>query len=277
MTFGTIVIPAHDEEAVIGRTLEPLRSVAGARVVVVCNGCVDRTAEVARSFGGVEVIEIPVPSKAAALRVGDARAAEGPRIYLDADIVLTAVAVRDLIGALAGDTLAGRPPHVFDTAGASWMVRRWYAVRKDLPSIAGALWGAGCYALSVEGRARFGDFPDIVSDDLFVDSLFTQDEITIIDTDPVVVTTPRRTRDLVRILVRSYRTQGEVQAGAGGGAVSSGQKTQLTDLARIVRQEPGRVLDAAVYVGLVGYARLRARRPPASAWERDTSSRETRE
>ena len=47
----SFVIPAHNEEAVIGRCLTAL--LAGARrdeldIIVVCNGCTDRTAEVAR-------------------------------------------------------------------------------------------------------------------------------------------------------------------------------------------------------------------------------------
>ena len=47
---ASIVIPAHDEEAVIGRLLDSLAGgLDGARldVVVACNGCTDRTAEIA--------------------------------------------------------------------------------------------------------------------------------------------------------------------------------------------------------------------------------------
>src|SRR3954465_1707083 len=57
----SIVVPAHDEEQVITRCLRALTEGTTAdevEVIVVCNGCSDRTADVARRFGGaVRVIE----------------------------------------------------------------------------------------------------------------------------------------------------------------------------------------------------------------------------
>ncbi|SDS07655.1 glycosyltransferase [Microterricola viridarii] len=273
---GSIIIAAHNEQAVIGRTLQALEQFAAAadvEVFVVCNGCTDQTAAISRGFAFAHVIELDVASKTAALREGDRLAQTGPRIYLDADVVLSSRAARAVFDALAGETLAGRPPHHFDTSRASWPVRRWYWVRARLPSIAGALWGAGCYALSTNGRARFGEFPEIVSDDLFIDALFAREEIAIVSTDPVIVTTPRRTADLVRILQRSYRTQTEVAR--PGLAVSEGQRGQLNDLRRLLRQQPLRLVDVGVYLTIVSYSRLRAKTARGSAWERDSSSRET--
>ena len=276
MTRGTVVIAAHNEELVISRTLAALASVVSSgevRVVVACNGCTDGTAELARTHPGVEVVESAVASKTAALRVADQLIGAGHRIYLDADIVLTSQAARDVFTAFDRSVIAGRPPHRFDTDNASWIVRHWYQTRADLPSISSALWGAGCYGLSHAGRSRFGEFPEIVSDDLFVDSQFRRDEITIVSTDPVVVTTPRRLSDLVRILRRSYRTQDEV-AGSGGG-ISDGQRGQLGDLRTLVRRSPSRVPDALLYGAVILYSRLIARISPGRArWERDLSSRQ---
>ena len=146
----------------IGRcldALEPLLTAGGIDVIVACNGCSDGTAEVARARAGVRVIEVEIASKTEALRAADRVAAAGPRVYLDADVVLNPHAAIALFEHLRGEgALAARPPVTFDTRGAQWPVRRWYSVRSRLPSIQGFLWGAGIYALSVVGRGRF-DIP----------------------------------------------------------------------------------------------------------------------
>jgi glycosyltransferase involved in cell wall biosynthesis len=271
---ATIVIAAHNEEQVLGRTLDALGPVIRSgeiEVLVVCNGCTDRTAEIARGFSGVGVAELDVASKVAALREGDRLAGSGTLIYLDADIVLTSRAAIDVAETLEAGALAARPPRRYDSHRAAWTVRRWYAVRQSLPSISATLWGAGCYALSEKGRSRFGEFPDLLSDDLFVHSLFSADEVVIVTTDPVVITTPRRTTDLLSILRRHYRTQHEVTPGAGQ---PGGRRSQLADLRSLLIRNPLRVVDVGVYVAVIAYARVLARASAGSDWERDTSSRQ---
>ena len=83
----SVIIPAHNEDTVIGRLLQGLtRAETEAQradsldIVVVCNGCSDRTAEIARAFGEpVHVIETEVASKSHALRLGDEAARSFPR------------------------------------------------------------------------------------------------------------------------------------------------------------------------------------------------------
>lgn len=58
-----VVIPARDEEALIGRCLDSVIAAAGSvtaavTVTVVADGCLDRTADIARSYLGVRVVEI---------------------------------------------------------------------------------------------------------------------------------------------------------------------------------------------------------------------------
>ena len=55
---AVIVIPAHDEELIIGATLENLRHLAGnsVRILVVADNCEDGTAKIATNMG-VEVVE----------------------------------------------------------------------------------------------------------------------------------------------------------------------------------------------------------------------------
>ncbi len=93
----SIIIPAHNEQAVVGRCIESLRRDAGAdscQVIVVANGCSDDTVEVVRrGWGRVDVVETDVPSKSNALNLGDARATGFPRFYVDADVTLSPGAI----------------------------------------------------------------------------------------------------------------------------------------------------------------------------------------
>lgn len=288
---GSVLIAAHNESTVIARcldALQPLTEGGVASVIVAANGCTDDTVEIASHRVGVTVLDLAVASKVGALRAADRVASAGPRIYLDADVVLTARAALALFAALSPDLapagevpgveiLAARPPIHFESTRASLAVRLWYRIRGQLPSIQKRLWGAGTYALSVAGRARFDEFPDIVSDDLFIDTLFSTAETMIIDTDPVTVYTPVATADLMRILVRTYRTQGDVGPQSGSGPISSGQSGQLRDVIALLARRPWLAPAAVVYVTLISGARIRARSVPASTvWERDNSSREIR-
>ena len=89
----SIVVPARNEGFVIARTLRAMATGAvpgELDVIVVCNGCTDNTADIARSFGPpVRVIETEVGSKVHALNLGDQAASTFPRIYADADVEIT--------------------------------------------------------------------------------------------------------------------------------------------------------------------------------------------
>ena len=66
-----VVIPARNEAALIGRCLSAVLAsrVANCRVIVVADSCTDETASIARTFDGVEVLEVE------AANVGRARLA----------------------------------------------------------------------------------------------------------------------------------------------------------------------------------------------------------
>src|SRR5690242_13664181 len=101
----SVVIPAYNESAVIKRALNAITD--GARfgemeVIVVCNGCTDDTARQARQIGyPVRVIETMTGSKTHALNLGDAAAgAIFPRVYMDADVVMSVGDLRALTDGL---------------------------------------------------------------------------------------------------------------------------------------------------------------------------------
>src|SRR5262249_27463479 len=94
----SIVIPAHNEETTIERCLNRLLgegSSQSLQVVVVCNGCSDRTPDIARRFGPrVTVLETDVASKVHALNLGDEVAQGFPRFYMDADVAMSPADIR---------------------------------------------------------------------------------------------------------------------------------------------------------------------------------------
>ena len=274
---GSIIIPAHDEESVILQTLAPLAELAGRDsidVVVAANGCSDRTASLARTVPGVHVLDLPQASKVAALNAGDAATDRFPRIYLDADVVAPAASVLAVLAVLeGGGALAARPPFVYDTCGASHLVRAYYRARTRLPANNRALWGAGFYALSDRGRARFGRFPDLISDDYFVDTLFEDSEKQVVPATPVVVRSPRTASALHRVLRRTYAGNAQlhqhVRTHRAKALPSNGN---VRELARTSSTSPGALRDAAVYVAFA----LAGRWIPSgrrSAWQRDDSTR----
>jgi glycosyltransferase involved in cell wall biosynthesis len=275
---GSVVIPAHNESVVIGRCLEALfMGVAPGEldVVVVCNGCADNTAALARSCGyPVRVFELDVASKPAALRAGDEVARAFPRIYLDADVVLHGSAARAVLECLRDGAVAARPPIRYDSRSSSHAVRSYYRTRARLPALLESLWGAGVYGLSSAGRSRFDEFPDIVADDLWVDRHFETGEIEIVDCAPVVIAAPRHTRDLVRVLRRTYRGNAETARLKPHDRGRVTTQSALRQLGRLARASPRAALDAATYTAFALGGRLALALPRAAdRWERDDSSR----
>jgi glycosyltransferase involved in cell wall biosynthesis len=270
--LGSVVIPAHNEVSLVGRALaaiEPVALAGHVEVTVACNGCTDGTPEEARRFGWATVIEVPVASKVEALRAADRATSALPRVYLDADIVLPAEALALLLRTLrSGEYLAARPPLSYDTRGAGPVVRAYYRARERVPLLTTSLWGAGVYGLSERGRARFGEFPDVTADDLFVAQLFSSSEFIVLECPPVSVVTPQRVTDLLRVLRRTYRGQSELGARASAAATSS-TSTTLRQLFGTAQSSPAAFVDAVVYVALTLLGRLGARLVRSATWESD--------
>jgi glycosyltransferase involved in cell wall biosynthesis len=277
--LGSVVIPAHNEAAVIARCLDTLLSdfqPGELEVVVACNGCTDDTADIVRaSRHPVRVLEVETASKPAALRAAEEVLTAFPRIYLDADVVLTSIAARRVLEHLhAGPEPVARPPIKYDTARSSALVRSYYRARSKVPAVMNAVWGAGAYALSAAGRARFDVHPDVVADDLFVDQHFQRGEIKIVDAPPVIVKAPRRTADLLRILRRTYQGNAENRVLREPSAQPP-ETTPSTvhDLLRLAGTSPLRAADVATYVSLALFARVTLSVAAPRSWERDNGSR----
>lgn len=270
---GAVIIPAHNEASVLGRTLAALQrplATGQVEVVVACNGCTDATEGIAAAVPGVRVIDVPSASKVAALNAADAAAARWPRVYVDADIEVPPEALHATLKALSDDNgvLCARPAFVYDTSGASWSVQAYYRARNRLAQSSASMWGAGVYGLSQEGHERLGEFPCLTADDCYIDRLFSDAEKMVLECTPVTVRTPRSAPVLLSTLRRVYRGNAELRG-------MSGAHTGKT-VGELVGSITGPVtaLDAVVYAAFALGGRLPRRRRSMSAWERDQSSRE---
>lgn len=279
---GAIIIPAHNEAGVIGRLLDGLAAdggLPGMDVVVACNGCTDGTEEVAarhRPGLDVRVLDLPVASKQAAMNAAEEQGLAFPRLYLDADVEVSPAAVRAVVRALeSGRVLAARPPLEYATAEASGLVRAFYRARSRTPSLVSALWGAGFFAVSEAGRARWDRFPTDEADDLFVETMFAGHEKAIVAADPVRVHVPRTTRALVRTLKRVYRREDADATPRPGERSASG--STLVELLRSNAPSPFAIADALAYIAIVIAARVARRLDDRAGrtarWERDDTSR----
>jgi hypothetical protein len=193
-----VIVPARDERDVIRATLDALaRSVGdthpgiGLDVIVVCGASSDSTAGIAREWmdaatagdAGLagSVVELVTPGKAAALNAADAALAEltpeghDLTVYLDADVALETGAITAMLAAvdsgahLVGCRLAVARPR-------SWISRAYATTWLALPSVSADSAGAGCFAVSRAGRARWSEFPADLPDDAWVRSLFAPAE-----------------------------------------------------------------------------------------------------
>ncbi len=270
---ASVVIPAHDEQQVIGRCLDALARGAAPgefEVVVVSNGSMDRTAEIARQHPlGVRVVETDVPSKVVALNLGDDAVTAFPRAYLDADIEMDAASLRAAIGVLDDGVLCSAPRMDVDVSRSPWWVRCFYRAFERLPYLADDLVGNGVYVLAEQGRERFDVFPELTADDLFIRNLFAPSERRSAAGGRFVVHPPRTLAGLVAIRQRGYRGNAEyAESGLGSAAESTFSPRRL--LEGWVRHP----VDMTVFIGINVLAKLKLRFASGGhRWERDDSSR----
>jgi cellulose synthase/poly-beta-1,6-N-acetylglucosamine synthase-like glycosyltransferase/peptidoglycan/xylan/chitin deacetylase (PgdA/CDA1 family) len=153
----SVVVAAHNEEAVIERTLEALlrSELAGLEIIVVDDGSSDRTADTVASFSGrgVRLVRQPQGGKAQALRTGFARARHSIVVALDADTLFSPSTIGHLVrpfadprvGAVAGNPKVGNRLNlltwfqVVEYVLTLNLERRAYALLGCVPVVPGAV------------------------------------------------------------------------------------------------------------------------------------------
>lgn len=278
------MIPAHNEARVIGRLLDSLLADSSedeTDIVVVCNGCTDDTARIAAARGPrVRVVEIPVPSKHAALRAGDDHAHGFPRVYVDADVVITGADVRALTDPLHDDAsgvLATAPERQIPLDACAWRVRAYYQVWQRLPAVREGLFGRGVIAVSKAGHARIAALPPLMADDLAASLAFAPQERLVVGAARVVVHPPRTWPDLIKRRIRAAVSTAQVERHQSPEEASA--RTSKADLTALLRREPKLFMGVVVFVAAAVVARRRAgksiRAQDFGTWLRDESSRQT--
>ena len=276
--MASVIIPVHNEERVLGATLEALLRDAQPDefdVVVALNGCTDRSSEVARSFApDVRSVVAGAASKTAALNAAEAVTSRFPRIYLDADVIMPTDTARALVRALQAEeaTLAVPTAEVL-LPGATRIVRLYNDFWYELSRLRGDLGGTGVYALNASARRLFSTFPGLVADDLFILSTYEHAKQAQIP-ETVVVRPPQRVKDLLAVRTRVYA--GNFQFATLTGDRWALSESGLHDVSRLLR-EPRWWPGLASYVAITGLAKHRAagvtRAGMSAAWARDESSR----
>jgi glycosyltransferase involved in cell wall biosynthesis len=278
---ASIIIPAHNEENVIGRCLDSILADAQPHefeILVVCNGCTDGTAAAARKYGtAVRVLETSVGSKSYALNMGDCTARSCPRFYLDADIVITTATIRETIALLKqSQYLASAPKIEFDLTGASMAVRSFYRIWQLHPYFRRSMIGSGLYALSEAGRKRFKSFPKLTADDAFIHRLFKDSERVTLPGRTFTVRAPLNLGALIRTKTRSRR--GNIELEQATQMKRAGRSSDILTLLVDILHKPSVWKDVPVYAIVVFATMVRARmtlHKAAGTWERDESTRQS--
>ncbi len=275
----SIVIPAHNEASVIARLLESITQDAETNeleIIVGCNGCTDETAQICRDFHyPVVVCETEKASKVAGLNIADRAATCYPRLYIDADVQISLHTIREVANVLQSDSvLASAPSLQVDVSRSSWLVRCFYTVWQRRPYMQQAMVGSGLYAVSEAGRARFLEFPEIISDDGYFLSQFARHER---QTAPgyFTIVAPTNLWDLIRVKTRSRL--GLWQLETRFPKTNIREKTSIYSAAVEILKCPRLIPCAVVYLAVIAITRYRAKRMLQDLdeykWERDESSR----
>lgn len=281
----SVIIPVHNEEAVLARCLHAITDgadTAQLQVVVACNGCSDRSASIAKSFPfPVQVVVTDEASKPMAWNQGEQLARGFPRFYVDADVTITWSAIRKVALALEDPAVLAAAPQIeIDLSGASALVRAYYRIWLQLPYARSDMIGSGVFALSQAGRSRFGRFPDLIADDEFVRRCYRAGERFAVPGCSFTVFAPRDLASLIRIKTRSRLGRVQLRRAALGPSSREDNASSLTAVVALARR-PSNWGALGVYLAVTLWTRWLARRRAAggdfAAWGRDDSSRQSAE
>ncbi len=184
----SVIIPANNEEAYIGACLEAILAsdepCASIEIIVVANGCSDNTACVASGYvdqfaergWSCRILDLSEGGKMKALNGGDEAAQGENRAYLDADVLVSPPLLAQISAVLQSASPRYSSGTPFVSEARSWATRAYRRIYRQVPFMQSGVPGFGIFAVNEAGRARWGAFPDIISDDTFVRLQFAPEE-----------------------------------------------------------------------------------------------------
>ena len=183
----TIIIPANNEGAMIGQCLESVLASNGpahVEIIVAANGCSDDTETRSQAFEekaiakgwSLTVLSLVEGGKLNALNAADAISRGKARVYLYADVTIHTSLLAQLADALICEAPRYASGTIRFTATDSLATTLYARTYARVPYIANGLPGAGLFAVNAAGRSKWGEFPDIISDDTYVRLLFKPEE-----------------------------------------------------------------------------------------------------
>lgn len=189
MTAISVLIPAHNEAAYLPACLSALLASDpvedAVEVIVIANGCTDDTAAIASGFAAeaeargwrLTVLDLAQGGKLKAWNAGEAAATGNVLLYLDADVLVSPQVVPQIAQVLAVDApryASGRPN--VTVTGQDALTRHYTRFWLTTPFMTHGVPGFGVFAMNRAGRARWGEWPDIISDDTYARLNFTPAE-----------------------------------------------------------------------------------------------------
>lgn len=186
----SVIIPANNEAGYIENCLESLigqywpSSEIGREIIVAANGCTDNTVPLAHSYitkaaragWDLVILDIADGSKINALNEADEISKGSIRAYIDADIVCDNDLIYSLVRVLDKHEPAYATGEMKIAPAKTWVSQNYAKIWEKLPFMTQGAQGAGLFAVNATGRARWGAFPAIISDDTFVRVLFKPEE-----------------------------------------------------------------------------------------------------
>jgi glycosyltransferase involved in cell wall biosynthesis len=146
VTRVSIIIPAYNEEFLLGATIRALQEGVAAQdvpaeIIVVDDGSTDRTADIAREHGA-RLVSVHVRHIAAARNAGARAAAGDVLVFVDADTIVPTTLLKRAVEAIDAGAVGGGAGVRQDTGEPQWgaaaiVVAAWI--------LRVAKWAAGCF------------------------------------------------------------------------------------------------------------------------------------